>query len=149
LVVVPVRGSKAERLDAINEDRVYFAAGGVHLVLTTYEALNTEQEFFRRLTWQTLVIDEAHRIKANATQLRQAIDQIKCGFRLMLTGTHNKARLLRVSLNLVVLFAHSYAMLGHFGSDSNHVLLLIEVELSLLCFAQARRCRTICESSGR
>ncbi len=59
LTTVVVRGSATERDATINEDAVFFA--DVNIVLTTFEAIVSEQDYFERMRWQTLVIDEAHR----------------------------------------------------------------------------------------
>ena len=55
--------------------------------ITTYEIANLEKTSLSRITWQYLIIDEAHRLKNEASQFSQTVRELKTHHRLLLTGT--------------------------------------------------------------
>lgn len=58
-----------------------------NVMVTSYEMCNIETSFCRKIHWQYLVLDEAHRIKNEKTLLAQNLRTFKVKNRLLLTGT--------------------------------------------------------------
>ena len=58
-----------------------------NLVLTTYETVRDFQLDLGLISWATVVIDEAQRIKTPGTLVTNALKALKTDFRLALTGT--------------------------------------------------------------
>jgi SWI/SNF-related matrix-associated actin-dependent regulator of chromatin subfamily A member 5 len=56
-------------------------------VITTYEMTLIEQSTLKKIPWKYMVIDEAHRIKNENSQLSQIVRAVKAEYRLLLTGT--------------------------------------------------------------
>lgn len=56
-------------------------------VITTYEMTLLEQSTLKKIKWKYMVIDEAHRIKNENSQLSQIVRAVKTEYRLLLTGT--------------------------------------------------------------
>ena len=81
-------GSKPERADFIREvlrpgapDRSW------DVVVTTYEVANAEVRSLEKLSWRLVVIDEAHRIKNEASNLAKTARALRSEQRLLVTGT--------------------------------------------------------------
>ena len=55
--------------------------------VTTYEVCNTERRTFEKFPWRYLVIDEAHRLKNEASMFSKTVRGFNTAFRLLLTGT--------------------------------------------------------------
>lgn len=55
--------------------------------VTTYEILNMEKSAISRIAWKYLIIDEAHRLKNEASLFSQTIRMVNTEHRLLLTGT--------------------------------------------------------------
>lgn len=88
--VLRFHGNKEERQDIINshlkpainqEDRSW------DVVITTYEVVNLEKGPLTKLAWRYLIIDEAHRLKNEASQFSQTVRLLNTQNRLLLTGT--------------------------------------------------------------
>lgn len=92
LVCVP-RGAVAHRVTRIlAARRAAEAQGRPLLVAVNYEAAISPEMFSLlklQIRWQTLVLDESHRIKSAAGRISRAVSQIadRCDHRLLLTGT--------------------------------------------------------------
>ncbi|RYD84285.1 MAG: DEAD/DEAH box helicase [Verrucomicrobiaceae bacterium] len=87
--VLCFHGSKDERQEIINE-RLRPAAQGIRdwdVVVTTYEVLNLEKGALMKIAWRYLIIDEAHRLKNEASQFSQTVRLLNTQHRLLLTGT--------------------------------------------------------------
>ncbi|KAG5175317.1 P-loop containing nucleoside triphosphate hydrolase protein [Tribonema minus] len=57
-------------------------------VVTTFEMLVSESNFFRRrFLWRLVVVDEGHRLKNDRSQLAQKLKQVPAYCRVLLTGT--------------------------------------------------------------
>jgi SWI/SNF-related matrix-associated actin-dependent regulator of chromatin subfamily A member 5 len=54
--------------------------------VTTYEVANTEQRVLRKFAWKYLIIDEAHRLKNDASMFSKTVRSFKTANRLLLTG---------------------------------------------------------------
>lgn len=59
-----------------------------HVVLTTYESLANGLAVFKRVPrWESLVVDEAQRLKGGATGLLwKALREVRIGHTVLLTG---------------------------------------------------------------
>jgi SWI/SNF-related matrix-associated actin-dependent regulator of chromatin subfamily A member 5 len=55
--------------------------------ITTYEIANMERKTLQKFTWQYLVIDEAHRLKNDASMFSKTVRSFRTSNRLLLTGT--------------------------------------------------------------
>uniref|UniRef100_A0A7S4K713 Chromatin-remodeling complex ATPase chain n=1 Tax=Odontella aurita TaxID=265563 RepID=A0A7S4K713_9STRA len=55
--------------------------------VTTYEVCNTERKTLEKFGWRYLIIDEAHRLKNEASMFSQTVRGFKTAYRLLLTGT--------------------------------------------------------------
>ena len=90
LNVVKFHGNKDERLDIAtnvlqpgqrDELREW------NVCVTTYEICNLDRNVFNKFAWSYLIIDEAHRLKNEASMFSQTVRTIETRFRLLLTGT--------------------------------------------------------------
>ena len=68
-------------------------ASGAAVTLTSYGLLWRDYASFRRVRWETLILDEAQQIKNPATRQAQAARSLDASFRLALTGTPIENRL--------------------------------------------------------
>lgn len=55
--------------------------------VTTYETMLAEKKFFKKIAWQYLIIDEAHRLKNEKAAFSKTIRTLNCTSRLLITGT--------------------------------------------------------------
>lgn len=70
---------KSEELADLNE---------FDIVVTTYEILVSEANYFRRkYMWTTVIVDEGHRLKNDRSQLSEKLRQIPTICKVILTGT--------------------------------------------------------------
>uniref|UniRef100_A0A7S2V7T2 Chromatin-remodeling complex ATPase chain n=1 Tax=Entomoneis paludosa TaxID=265537 RepID=A0A7S2V7T2_9STRA len=100
-------GTKQEREEIIknqlepaqrDEDREW------NLVLTTYEICNIEKNILNKFAWSYLIIDEAHRLKNEASAFSKTIRTFETRYRLLLSGTplQNSLHELWALLNFLV-----------------------------------------------
>ena len=87
---VKFHGNKEERLDIAtnvlqpgqkDEERQW------NVVVTTYEICNIDRNVFNKFAWSYLIIDEAHRLKNEASIFSRIVRTLETRFRLLLTGT--------------------------------------------------------------
>lgn len=57
------------------------------VILSSYEHVMRDSAFFQSIEWETMVIDEAHRMKGTKGATRTCIAGIPCQWMLLLTGT--------------------------------------------------------------
>mmetsp|Transcript_36972 Transcript_36972/g.75346 ORF Transcript_36972/g.75346 Transcript_36972/m.75346 type:complete len:934 (-) Transcript_36972:3950-6751(-) len=55
--------------------------------VTTYEVCNTERRVIEKFAWRYLIIDEAHRLKNEASMFSKTVRGFSTAYRLLLTGT--------------------------------------------------------------
>ncbi|KAL7558628.1 hypothetical protein ACA910_019459 [Epithemia clementina (nom. ined.)] len=55
--------------------------------VTTYEVANAERRVLQKFAWKYLVIDEAHRLKNDASMFSKTVRSFRTSNRLLLTGT--------------------------------------------------------------
>ena len=82
--VFVLQGSKDERLELIKERLI---EEKFDVCITSYELINIEMTHFKKLAWQYIIIDEAHRIKNEASTLAQNMRVFNSRNRLLITGT--------------------------------------------------------------
>ncbi|EWM24038.1 putative chromatin remodelling complex atpase chain, partial [Nannochloropsis gaditana] len=87
LRVLRFHGSKDERADLIAERLSPGTERDWDVLLTTYEICNLEKGALSKFAWQYLIIDEAHRLKNEASQFSQTVRMLKTAHRLLITGT--------------------------------------------------------------
>ena len=88
----PVRfhGSKEERAEFVEHTLKPVARGEERdwdVCITTYEVSNLEKGALQRIAWRVLIIDEAHRLKNEASMFSKNIRNLNTQHRLLLTGT--------------------------------------------------------------
>jgi alpha-tubulin suppressor-like RCC1 family protein/superfamily II DNA or RNA helicase len=83
------------------------------VIVTSYEICTKEKSLLKKMKLDLLVVDEAHRLKNEASQLSQTLRMFNSNFRLLLTGTplQNNLHELWALLNFVfpTLFKESTA----------------------------------------
>mmetsp|Transcript_19667 Transcript_19667/g.40054 ORF Transcript_19667/g.40054 Transcript_19667/m.40054 type:complete len:1001 (-) Transcript_19667:199-3201(-) len=82
--VIYVGGSKEEREDQL---KTHVQPGQFDVVITSFEIVCREKNHFKKFHWRYFVIDEAHRIKNENSQLSMVVRELKTHSRLLLTGT--------------------------------------------------------------
>ncbi|BGP31421.1 chromatin remodeling complex Adenosinetriphosphatase [Rhodotorula toruloides] len=82
--VVLLKGTKEERQELI-QDRIL--PGDFDICLASYEICLREKSSLKRIPWEYIVIDEAHRIKNVDSMLSQIVRLFKSRGRLLITGT--------------------------------------------------------------
>ena len=87
LTVRAVAGTAAERRDALKD------IGETDILITSYDLLKRDQEYYEDITFACQIIDEAQYIKNHNTQAAQAVKAIKASLKLALTGTPVENRL--------------------------------------------------------
>eukprot|EP00002_Diphylleia_rotans_P027941 TRINITY_DN5629_c0_g1_i2.p1 TRINITY_DN5629_c0_g1~~TRINITY_DN5629_c0_g1_i2.p1 ORF type:complete len:913 (+),score=163.96 TRINITY_DN5629_c0_g1_i2:1184-3922(+) len=58
-----------------------------HVLLASYESVMQEETLLRGIAWETMIIDEAHRLKNVQSKLFQTVLPFKSHNRILLTGT--------------------------------------------------------------
>eukprot|EP00547_Thalassionema_nitzschioides_P003190 CAMPEP_0194214352 /NCGR_PEP_ID=MMETSP0156-20130528/15501_1 /TAXON_ID=33649 /ORGANISM="Thalassionema nitzschioides, Strain L26-B" /LENGTH=1063 /DNA_ID=CAMNT_0038942583 /DNA_START=94 /DNA_END=3285 /DNA_ORIENTATION=+ len=87
ICAIRMGGTKEERQKIIG---TYFGSGEkshFDVLVTSYEGLLKEKAKFSNVSWEYLIIDEAHRIKNENSSLSKCVRNIKANFRVLITGT--------------------------------------------------------------
>ncbi|KAL9090659.1 MAG: hypothetical protein Q9165_005147 [Trypethelium subeluteriae] len=58
-----------------------------NVLLTTPEYINKDQDFLSSIKWQSLIVDEAHRLKNRKANIYQTLMRFNIPHRLLITGT--------------------------------------------------------------
>ena len=82
--LVVLQGTKEERQDMIQE---HLLPQNFDVLLTTYEMCLREKGALKKLSWEYIIIDEAHRIKNVDSMLSQIVRTFNSRSRLLITGT--------------------------------------------------------------
>nr|KAJ3418771.1 SWI/SNF- matrix-associated actin-dependent regulator of chromatin sub A member 5 [Polyrhizophydium stewartii] len=82
--VFMLHGHKEQRADLVKNKLL---VGPFEVCITSYEMVLLETSAFKKIAWQYIVIDEAHRIKNENSALSQIVRLLNCRNRLLLTGT--------------------------------------------------------------
>lgn len=107
LTAVKFHGDKATREEIVknvlapaqrDEDRDW------NIVITTYEVCNIERNTLSKFAWNYLIIDEAHRLKNEASAFSKTVRLFETKHRILLTGTplQNSLHELWALLNFLV-----------------------------------------------
>lgn len=70
--------------------------------VTTYEIANMEKRNLQRFAWKYLIIDEAHRLKNDASMFSKTVRSFRTANRLLLTGYVLKKRWLKAGVGLTI-----------------------------------------------
>ena len=96
LKAVKFHGTKEERLELVrdvmepaqrDENRDW------NVCVTTYEVCNIDRNVLNKFAWSYLIIDEAHRLKNEASSFSVTVRTFETRYRLLLTGTPLQVRL--------------------------------------------------------
>lgn len=107
--VVAYHGSKQSR-EIIVEHEFYFPSSQklkFNVLLTTYETLVADANVLGNISWQSLMVDEAHRLKNEESQLHITLSSFKHAHRVLITGTPLQVHL-SLSLSAVILLARHF-----------------------------------------
>jgi SNF2 family DNA or RNA helicase len=77
-------GSKEQRGPLVQN---ILLPGDFEVCVTSYEMCLLEKGPMKRISWQYIMIDEAHRIKNENSSLSQIVRLFNCRNRLLVTGT--------------------------------------------------------------
>jgi SNF2 family DNA or RNA helicase len=58
-----------------------------NILVTSYELFMQDLQYIRPIRWKFLIIDEGHRLKNKSAKLTEALKQINCPRKLLMTGT--------------------------------------------------------------
>lgn len=61
--------------------------GNYDAIITTYEYVLKHKKILKKIDFNSLIIDEAHRIKNEESQLSKCVRELNCEFKMLLTGT--------------------------------------------------------------
>ncbi|MBQ6885909.1 MAG: DEAD/DEAH box helicase [Lachnospiraceae bacterium] len=87
LLVTMISGNNQERKEQIE------AIGNEDVVITSYDLLRRDIEWYEKIRFGYQILDEAQYIKNHTTQAAKSAKEIKAGFKLALTGTPIENRL--------------------------------------------------------
>uniref|UniRef100_A0A0K0EXW4 ISWI chromatin-remodeling complex ATPase ISW1 n=1 Tax=Strongyloides venezuelensis TaxID=75913 RepID=A0A0K0EXW4_STRVS len=98
--VVAFHGDAERRKEIIRKDLI---EGTFDVVVTTYEMFSSYGEKLKKIEWEYVVVDEAHRIKNKETLLAKEVRCLNVKHKLLLTGTplQNKLHELWALLNFL------------------------------------------------
>lgn len=58
-----------------------------HVIITSYQLVVSDVDFFKRIKWQYMILNEAQAIKSSASERWKVLLDFQCRNRLLLTGT--------------------------------------------------------------
>lgn len=79
-----MQGTKEERSELVHKKLL---TCDFDIVVASYEITIKEKTYFKKINWQYIVIDEAHRIKNEESMLSQVLREFTSRNRLLITGT--------------------------------------------------------------
>ncbi|EPQ30497.1 uncharacterized protein PFL1_02023 [Pseudozyma flocculosa PF-1] len=82
--VITMQGTKEDRTKVIQD---HLLTQDFDVLITTYEMCLREKSALKKLSWEYIVIDEAHRIKNVDSMLSQIVRAFNSRSRLLITGT--------------------------------------------------------------
>ncbi|KAI9295913.1 hypothetical protein K502DRAFT_341381 [Neoconidiobolus thromboides FSU 785] len=87
--LVPYWGSAKDRkiLRQKWNSKLYTRNAEFHVVITSYQLIVNEPQYFQRIKWQYMILDEAQAIKSSASARWKVLLNFHCRNRLLLTGT--------------------------------------------------------------
>ncbi|ORX60285.1 hypothetical protein DM01DRAFT_1332440 [Hesseltinella vesiculosa] len=87
---LPYWGSPKERKilrQSWTRKQIYGRDAPFHIVITSYQLVLTDVNYFQRVKWQYMVLDEAQAIKSSSSARWKTLLGFHCRNRLLLTGT--------------------------------------------------------------
>ncbi|KAG6832455.1 hypothetical protein H0H92_001501 [Tricholoma furcatifolium] len=69
------------------KDITYNKDAPFHVLITSYQLVTQDQQYFQRVKWQYMILDEAQNIKNSASVRWKTLLGFQCRNRLLLTGT--------------------------------------------------------------
>ncbi|SCU77874.1 LADA_0A02652g1_1 [Lachancea dasiensis] len=115
-----LQGDKEERAKLVSNKLL---SCDFDIVVASYEIIIKEKSSFKKIDWQYIVIDEAHRIKNEESLLSQVLREFSSRNRLLITGTplQNNLHELWALLNFLLpdVFSDSQAFDDWFSSESS------------------------------
>ncbi|KPI89527.1 putative transcription activator DNA-dependent ATPase [Leptomonas seymouri] len=94
------------------------------VIVTTFEMVLDEINTFKRVAWQYLIVDEAHKLKNEEGRAHTALDSLQTSHRLIITGTplQNNLKELWALLHFLAprLFSDSESFDTWFDTTSGH-----------------------------
>jgi SNF2 family DNA or RNA helicase len=132
---------KAQKLHGNKEERaaqkeILLEGKGFHVCVTTYETVSQEVGCLKKIPFEMLVIDEAHRLKNETSKLATLLRQLTSARRLLLTGTpiQNNLHELWALLNFLYpeVFTSSEIFDASFDSKTGNVGSGLVTQLHLL-----------------
>ncbi|VEU20591.1 DEKNAAC101448 [Brettanomyces naardenensis] len=66
---------------------VYHQDSPFHVVVTSYQLVVADVQYFQKMRWQYMILDEAQAIKSSASSRWKSLLSFQCRNRLLLTGT--------------------------------------------------------------
>ena len=90
-----------ERLECLQK---YVKTKKFDILIATYQSVKSAENVLKKFNWQSLIVDEAHSIKNDETQLAISLRQYRARFILLMTGTplSNNLRELWCLLNFIL-----------------------------------------------
>jgi len=70
-----------------SQKKLYSRDAPFHVLITSYQLVVTDEQHFRRIKWQYMVLDEAQAIKSSSSERWKTLLGFHCRNRLLLTGT--------------------------------------------------------------
>lgn len=65
----------------------YIKRGDFDIVITSYEGINLCKKELKKINWNYIIVDEAHRMKNDESLFSLNIRELPVQMRLLLTGT--------------------------------------------------------------
>ncbi|CAE7364313.1 unnamed protein product [Symbiodinium sp. CCMP2592] len=85
LSIAKVCGNVKEKSLSLDDNEIWF--GMKDIIVTTYETVASIENYFGRMFWKAVILDEAHRAKNSASRIREALEETHSACRILLTGT--------------------------------------------------------------
>ncbi|KAJ9559392.1 hypothetical protein OSB04_014006 [Centaurea solstitialis] len=94
------------------QDRIKF-----DVLLTSYEMINIDNGSLKAITWETMIVDEGHRLKNKDSKLFSALKQFNTRHRTLLTGTPLQNNLDELFMLMHFLDAGKFSSLEEFQEE--------------------------------
>eukprot|EP00439_Symbiodinium_sp_Y106_P018388 s2850_g2.t1 len=85
LSIAKVCGNSKEKSLSLDDNEIWF--GMKDIIVTTYETVVNIENYFGRMFWKAVILDEAYRAKNSASRIREALEETHSACRILLTGT--------------------------------------------------------------